>query len=133
EVRADPARRVRPHHRHVLPGRAPLPGRVGRPRRRLVGYPGLVLLPAQGDIHVLARDLDTLELREDPGGPDPRHIVETAPARHARPAHGHGGRGRLEGAAPWLGCSATGSSARASGPTSATLWWRSGARCGSRS
>ena len=29
EVRADPARRVRPHDRHLVPGRAPLPGRRG--------------------------------------------------------------------------------------------------------
>ena len=34
EVRADPARRVRAHDRHVVPGRAPLPRRLARARGR---------------------------------------------------------------------------------------------------
>src|ERR1700730_5716760 len=70
-----------------------------------------LLLPPQGHVHLPARDVDPVELRPDPGGPDPRHLVEAPDAGGPAPAHGHGGRRHLEGARRWIG-----SSARASGP-----------------
>ena len=54
--------------------------------------PGVV--PPQGDVRLPARDVDALELRADPRGPDPRHLVEAAAARDAHLVDGDRGRGR---------------------------------------
>src|SRR5262249_11415864 len=123
--------RVCPHHRDLLPGRAALPRRLERARRRGAPGAGNPLLPPEGGGHLPPGDLGALELRQDPGRPDPRHLVEAAPAGHARPAHGDGGRRRVEGTRRWITCvgiNETGGSARASGPTWATCWAPSRAR-----
>ena len=64
----------------VVPGRAALPRRVVGAG---AGVAGAGLVPPQGHVHLPARDLGALELRADPRGPDPRHLVEAAAAGHA--------------------------------------------------
>ena len=54
---------------------------------------GAIVVPAQGDVRLPARDLDPLELRAHPGGPDPRHLLEAAPAREPAAPDGDGDGG----------------------------------------
>src|SRR4030095_1591754 len=91
EVRADPARRVRAHDRHLVPGRAAVPGRLAGAGS---GVAGTGVVPAQGDGGVPGRDLGALVVRADPGGPDPGDLLEAAPAVHGPPADGHRAVGR---------------------------------------
>ncbi len=84
--------RVRAHDRHVVPGRAPVPGRLAG------AGPGVArpaLVPAQGDVRLPGRHLGALVLRAHPGRSDPGHLVEAAAAHLAGPAAGHRLRRRL--------------------------------------
>src|SRR5262249_31079665 len=99
EVRADPARGIRPHNRHVVPGCPPLPGRVVGTRTGLVGFD---LVPAEGHVRLPARDLGALEFRADPRRPDPCDLVE-APAPGKPPAvDGHRGSGGVARREWWI-------------------------------
>ena len=55
---------------------------------------GPVLVPSQGDVRLSPGDVDPLELRPDPRGPDPRHLVEAPPPGEPGPPDGHRPRGR---------------------------------------
>ena len=93
EVRAHPARRVRPHHRVVLSRCVALSRGMGRPRARM---DGAALVPAEGDVPVPARNVDPLELRPHPRGPDSRALVESAAAINAGAARSDRDCRRLE-------------------------------------
>ncbi len=93
EVRPDPARRVRPCPRDVVPRRAALPGRLVRPG------PGLAragLVPAQGAPLLPPAHVGALELRPHPRRPDPGDLLEAAAAGDAAAGGRHGSGRRLE-------------------------------------
>ena len=93
EVRAHPARRIRPHRRVVLPRGAAVSRRLGGTRSRVDGAD---LVPAQGDVPVPARDVDPLELRPHPRRSDSGALLEGAAAVNAGAARRDRHRGRLE-------------------------------------
>src|SRR5262249_37439343 len=99
EVRVDPARGVRAHHRHVDPGRAPVPRRVVRAGPGLAAGPRLA--PAEGVARLPPGNVGALELRADPCGPDPRHLVEAPAAGEPVPLDGDRAGGRVAWSLAW--------------------------------
>jgi NADH-quinone oxidoreductase subunit H len=69
-----------------------LGGWLGRGRMAGAG-----LVPPEGDRALRPGHLDPLVVHPDPGRPDPRPVLEGAPARRPRPAPGGGGRRRGPG------------------------------------